>query len=166
MWSYGFYVILSWCGAFPPETARDVVFRCVHLFGQSCVVARAPAVKPGGSVDVKIRMPVTRTKKLIGSEHLNWNSCSKSSRYGIDRSQMTTHWICFLLFASTLPVAFQSTRDATHTCPRRSRHQTSLSTEHDHTVCLHSARTGATQTQIVRLPNMGLKSSDSLICDP
>ena len=62
MWSYGFYVILSGCGAFPPETARDVVFRCVHLFGKSCVVARAAAVKPGGSVDVKIRMTVTRTK--------------------------------------------------------------------------------------------------------
>ena len=25
------------------DSARPVVFRCVHLFGKSCVVARAPA---------------------------------------------------------------------------------------------------------------------------
>ena len=57
MWSYGFYVILSGCGAFPPETARDRSCFAVYTYSGSLVWWRAPprsAVKLE-SVDKTIR---------------------------------------------------------------------------------------------------------------
>jgi hypothetical protein len=42
MWSYGFYVILSGCGAFPPETARDRSCFAVYTYSGSLVWWRAP----------------------------------------------------------------------------------------------------------------------------
>jgi hypothetical protein len=71
MWSYGFYVILSWCGAFPPETARDRSCFAVYTYSGSLVWWRATtrsAVKLGSfSCDsTTIRIPVT----LSGTEQL------------------------------------------------------------------------------------------------